>query len=384
MREKLKYFIINKTNDFERGLYEKMTPCDDRLCFSSEGGSGVGMFLTRIFDSGEKGTRWHRLTLRTEDCARSDLRITVYAADTEEFTKNGQTFSITGILADESLTLRKKLELFEPFAAKKIADAADVLLHDVTGRYIWFLTELYSRNDRPASLCELRVYLPAQSWIDLLPQIYRSHDKDGQFLERYLAIFQTVYEELDALIGSSAYYFDPECTEYDFLLWITEWLDISEGWLWEEEKLRRFILRAISLYRRRGTKEGLSEIIELFTGEAPFIIEEFDIGSYAGTELYDKTLLPMYGNDPYTITVLIKSGIVKGEHDYNALRKVAEEMLPAPFSLRIVVLEPYIFAGRFSYLGINSTLGSFKPAAFDGLSVMMRSTLSGDMPHESE
>ena len=143
-------------------------------------------------------------------------------------------------------------------------------------------------------------------------------------------------------------------------------------------------MKAISLYRRRGTRESLEEIIELYTGEKPYIVEEFSLNRYAGTEFYEKTLLPMYGNDPYTVTVLIRSSAVSSEHDYNALRKIAGEMLPAPFTLHIVLLEPYIFAGKFSYLGVNSTLGSYKPAAFDGHSSMMLSTLQHSPHHVPE
>jgi len=375
MREKLKYFIINKPCDFERGLYEKMTPCDDGLRFSSGSESGVGIFLSRIFDSGERGCEWHRLTVSLENGTPEDLRLTVYAADSEEFISGGRRLNILSVFEDPTLSLQQKRELFEPLAQKKTADAADVLLHGITGRYIWVLAELYSRSDKPAVFREIRLILPASSWIDYLPQIYRRGDGDSHFLERYLAIFQTVYEELDARIADSAYYFDPECTEYEFLLWLAEWIDISDSWLWEEEKLRRFIMKAISLYRRRDTRESLEKIIELYTGEKPYIVEEFSLNRYAGTEFYEKTLLPMYGSDPYTVTVLIKSSAIASEHDYNALRKIAGEMLPAPFTLHIVLLEPYIFAGKFSYLGVNSTLGSYKPAAFDGHSSMMLSTL---------
>jgi len=382
MREKLKYFIINKPCDFARGLCENMIPADGGLQFSSGRESGVAMFMSRIFDAGERGMDWHRLTVKTENCAGSDLRITVWAADTTELAADGKKRSILSVFEDASLSLQKKRELFEPFLKKRIAGGTDVLKHDVSGRYIWFLVEMYSRSDRPARLTELKAYLPSRSWIDYLPQLYRKNDGDSHFLERYLAIFQTLYEELDAQIADSASFFDPECAEYDFLLWLAEWLDLSDSWLWEEEKLRRFIMRAISLYRRRGTRESLEEIIELYTGERPYVIEEFSMSRFAGTEFYEKTLLPLYGDDPYTVTVLIKSTLIKNEHDFNALQRVAAEMLPASFTLHIVLLEPYIFAGKFSYLGVNSTLGSYKPAAFDGRSAMMLSTIqhSTDSP----
>jgi hypothetical protein len=57
-------------------------------------------------------------------------------------------------------------------------------------------------------------------------------------------------------------------------------------------------------------------------------------------------------------------------------------MLPVSLNLHVVLLEPYIFAGKFSYLGINSTLGSYKPAAFDGRSPMMLTTLGGEPEQE--
>lgn len=378
MREKLKYFIINKTVDFERGTYEKMIPCPEGLRFASETGSGVGQFITRIFDSGERGTEWHRLTIRTTGCTGSDLRIRVYAADSDALFLEGETVYLHDILHDREMRLSRKLELFAPFEQMRSAESSDVLLHGISGRYIWFLIEIYSGSGTSAQITEVKVQLPSQSWIDYLPQIYRKGDGETHFLERYLAVFQTMYEELDAMIADSAYWFDPECTDPSFLLWLADWIDIAESWLWPEEKLRTFIINAVSLYRRRGTKESLSEIIELYTGEKPFIVEEFDVRAYEGTEIYDHTLLPMYGNDPYTITVLINRETVKTEHDYNALRKIAGEMLPAAMQLRTILLEPYIFAGKFSYLGINSTLGSYKSAAFDGQSTLMLSAIGQD------
>ena len=68
MREKLKYFIINKAYDYNRGFYENMEIKGSGLGVPSESSSGVGRFLTRVFDSGERGMNWHRLVIETEDC----------------------------------------------------------------------------------------------------------------------------------------------------------------------------------------------------------------------------------------------------------------------------------------------------------------------------
>ena len=373
MRQKLKYFIINKTDEYRRGLFENMEPNGSGLCFRSGKKTGVGSFMTRIFDSGEHGTSWHRLVFGTKGCEKEDLRITVYTSDKNEISSGGETMTLYELFEDDRLSLAEKADAFLPCRAKQVSGASDILLHEVRGRYLWLLIEQYSSGPSPAEISDIRIYLPAVSWIDYLPQIYRSSDGDTHFLERYLGIFQTIYEELDTEISQMAQRFDPESTEREFLKWLASWLDISDTSIWTEEKLRLLLLKAVRLYRMRGTRQGLSGLIELYTGEKPFIIEGFEL-------MNDTAQLPsgvdaarLKSADPYTVTVLVKPG-----HDLEAIRKIAMQMLPVTLSLDIVELDPFIFLGEHSYLGVNSSLGSYRPASLDGSSQLMLSTLGGD------
>jgi len=383
MGGRLKYFILNKDADFLRGICGKMRPCGNRLVYFPENESGVGRFITRIFDSKDKEMQWHRLMIRSENCVRGDFRVAVYSADSEDFRYNGSDMNIREVFDSTELSLDKKIEIFEQFKAKKISGAADILLHDVKGRYLWVLIEVYSRSGTPAVISEVKIFLPAAAWIDELPRIYRKSDSETHFLERYLAIFQTFYEEIDSRLETIAECFDPQCAEYEFLEWIASWIEASNARLWSEEKLRVFLLRAVSLYRRRGTRGSLSEILELYTGEKPFIVENFELLRYKDTQLYSDTLLPMYGNDPYQVTVLIKCELIKNETEFNALKKIASEMTPVSMRLNFVLLEPYIFLNKFSYVGINSVLGSYKPAVLDGRTAVTLSTLISKI-HNSE
>ena len=383
MKEKLKYFIINKEWDFRRGVFERMVPTEDSLCFDKPEESGVGRFLTRVFDCGEKQTQWHRLLISAENCERRDLRVIAYSADSLDFKYDGSETNVGAVLSDTGLSLDKKLEMLERFIVKKTSGARDILLHDVSGRYAWFLIEVYSRSGQPAALTEIRVFLPAVSLIDELPRIYRTNDRKTGFLERYLAIFQTFYEELDSKIENIAEYFDPACAEADFLEWISGWLDISDASLWPVDKLRQFLSRAVRLYRKRGTRDSLCEIIELYTGERPFVVENSELLKLRGTDIYRDTLLPMYGNNPYRITVLIKSSLVKSANELNAIKKIAAEMIPVSMELNVILLEPYIFLNKFSYAGINSVLGSYKPAALDGKSTITLSQIQSQNNSQS-
>ena len=368
MREKLKYFILNNAYDFGRGIYENMDISDNNLCFSTKRISGIGCFMSRVFDSGDRGTVWHRLLINTENCSPDELRITVYATDIREFTYQGATYTVDGVFADKSIDLAGKTKLFSVFEKKQINGARDAFLHDVSGRYLWIYLEVFGVGGNPAVIQDIRLFLPADSWIDRLPQIYRRSDSETGFLERYLGIFQTLYEEVEDEIDHISNRFDPECTDSAFLEWLADWLDISDCSLWKEEKLRKLLLSAVSLYRGRGTKESLSDAIELYTGEKPFILEGFTLRKYIGTPAYEKTLLPMYGNDPYKVFILIRSDVIESDNDKNIISKIAREMVPVTVDFEIRILEPYIFLDQYSYLGVNTYLGKPGNAVLDGRS----------------
>ena len=44
---------------------------------------------------------------------------------------------------------------------------------------------------------------------------------------------------------------------------------------------------------------------------------------------------------------------------------------------KIITLRPYILLDSYSYLGINSTLGQYRPAELDGFSMLSFSTAGG-------
>ncbi len=383
MREKLKYFILNNAYEFGRGICENMEVDGSMLRFSSEKMSGIGRFMSRVFDSGDRGTIWHRLLIDMENCSADELHITVFASEQREFTYEGATFTISEVFRDKGLSIEKKAQMFKPFEKRRINGARDALLHDVSGRYLWIYIEVFGISEKPAIIRNIRLYLPAESWIDRLPQIYRKSDREEKFLERYLGIFQTLYEEVEDEIDRISDIFDPECTESGFLEWLAEWLDISDCSVWEEQKLRRLLLSAVSLYRGRGTRESLSKAIELYTGEPPFIIEGFSLREHIGTPVYERTLVPMYGNDPYKVFILVRSTVIRTENDKDIISRIAREMMPVTVDFELKVLEPYIFLDQYSYLGINTFLGKPGNAALDGRSRITFSVI-GDKQNDDK
>lgn len=111
------------------------------------------------------------------------------------------------------------------------------------------------------SLCE-------KSWIELLPSIYQEND----FLKRFLYGFQVTMLTQKERVEHSNELFIPEKT--DAINWLASWFGVSFG-VAKEDAQRKMLYKIIELYKIRGTKEYLIEIIKIFTNIEVTIIERY-------------------------------------------------------------------------------------------------------------
>lgn len=379
MKSKLKYFLFNKERDFSRGFGEGVAWDQESIWLQESAGGELsrGVYFTRILDSLEKSMEWHRLVFDTENQQSTPYIITIYAADQLEFTSGGKQKQVETLLKDPNLDVEEKLRELEPFVQKRIYDHRDILLHEVKGRYLWIGFELYRQGRISIRMKNIRVYFPKQSWISYLPEVYQASDKD-QFLERYLAIFQTLYEDLNQEIGQIHRLFDMDTTEREFLVWLADWLDIAGSYMWSEQQLRSLLREAVALYKKRGTREGMLTLIRLYTGRDAYLVEYMDVKAYMGEHSQKTILTRLYGLNPYILTIVLKKEDVPTQKEYRALTRVIEEMMPAQMELNLVILEPYMFLGDHIYLGINSCLGAYRSLALDGLSMTPFSVIQNE------
>ncbi len=78
-------------------------------------------------------------------------------------------------------------------------------------------------------------------------------------------------------------YFDPapdisddnQRTPKEFLEWLASWVALSLREDWEESQKRRFISQVVPLYRKRGTKAGLEDMLRAYTGGIEVKVYEF-------------------------------------------------------------------------------------------------------------
>jgi phage tail-like protein len=138
-----------------------------------------------------------------------------------------------------------------------------------------------SKLPKQTKLPAISVDTPS-SLLDYLPAIYRE-----RFLGQYLSAFEKILlgrndemppdphlNGLEETIGAIALYFDPNETPAEFLSWLAGWAALSLRADLDEATQRSFISQIIQLYRRRGTKDNLIQLLTIFTGIKPTVDED--------------------------------------------------------------------------------------------------------------
>ena len=103
-----------------------------------------------------------------------------------------------------------------------------------------------------------------------LPAIFQ----DADFLGRMLLIYEAIWEPLEQRQEHIAMYFSPATCPAPMLAWIADWLSLELDAHWPERRRRELLREAMQLYRWRGTRYGLTRMLEVCTGQPVQISED--------------------------------------------------------------------------------------------------------------
>jgi phage tail-like protein len=106
-------------------------------------------------------------------------------------------------------------------------------------------------------------------YLQYLPPIY----SEDRFLGKFLLAFEGILLPIEQMVDNFDQYLDPLTAPEYFLDQIAAWLDLTLDEKWPLEKRRRLVNEAAELYRKRGTRAGLSRHLEIYSGVAPEIRE---------------------------------------------------------------------------------------------------------------
>ena len=361
-----KFFLLNRPEDWlESGIPDRLTAEPGGLTLR---GVGTGQYDSLSLDTLEKDTIWHRLRMDFDMPGNGQIRLYAYCSDNRDTPPPSGPAGKVPLDLDEwllSTTPNMRTHFFRQFGQVAREDPKDLTLYCCRGRYFWFHLEISSYEDQDITVRSLKLEFPRVAFIDYLPQVYRGRDSIDSFLARFLSPFQNIYVDLEEDMDRAPIRCDPATAPPEFLRWLADCLSLPGPYLWEEDRLRELLKHAVRLYRIKGTREALTEVLELYTGLTPIIIEQF---LPASTEMWRQDRAGMqrlYGANKYTFTVIIpRTG---GDPDeYAKIWKVIQAFQPADAICNLAFLEDSLILGRHSYLGMNTTIGASRELVLDG------------------
>ena len=180
-------------------------------------------------------------------------------------------------------------------------------------------------GDKGARVTEtVTVALYAKSrYLRHLPALYERDELMG----RFLMLFESFWDPIEGQIDQLPAYFDPRTAPSDLLPWLAGWLDLVLDPRWPEAKRRRLLQSAVQLYRRRGTRAGLADYLEIYTDVRPQIVEHRAENFVLGPEArLGQGIALGRRNAPHTFTVKLALPALP-EAQAEARRRMIEQII---------------------------------------------------------
>ena len=201
----------------------------------------------------------------------------------------------------------------------------------------------------------LRVYVPGDNFFRTLPQVYQS---DNEFLQRYLSIFSTMFQEFQEKLDALPELLDVDTAPKELLPVFASWLGLeTDEMLFTPDELRQLVKAAPRLMERKGTKWAVETVIKLFVPEEVYIVE---YNLLSADERHSKNL---YGETPYDFTVMV--GRKMEEKLRLRLQFLIDQFKPIRSRYRIVFLNDCGGLDAFTYLDVNGTVLQNTPGNLD-------------------
>lgn len=324
-----------------------------RMEFSGEDvlrGAGGGLFsyLAPVFDTEDLDSTYHRLVLEGNF---TDCRYEILAAATN--------VDLGEELFAPDTTPAMQKEILREHSHVRRVNTQDLLLHELTGRYLWvWIGVTGSMADSSFTIKGFHMEFPAGSFVEYLPEVYQ--EPEDSFFSRYMAVLQSLYEDLEQKLDHIPEQLDYETTGQENQSLFAGWVGLEPGACSLTPEQRCYLLKNLQKFQSgKGTREVLRQVLELVTKRKVVILEYFKWHDWMqkGSLLLEQ-YEELYGKDASIFAVFIDC---VGEHpdelpSRTALYRLIEEYMPLGMSCRLICLNDASNLDTNCYLDVNSRL----------------------------
>lgn len=149
-------------------------------------------------------------------------------------------------------------------------------LHEIDATHLWLRIRVYTTDGVRAPLLKsLQVLYPNISYAGYLPAVYQEDENSAKLLRRMLAIFESLFGDLDTQLGELPRRIDPRTAPIDWLPFLLRWLGLPAPTELSSQQQRRLLIHAPKLLRDRGTRIALEGLLRILVGDGnDFIVED--------------------------------------------------------------------------------------------------------------
>lgn len=367
MKRTQKELVLCRQEDWASGLRSGLELRGDRIELDV-GSRRAGFLCFPAVDSGQPGFGWQRVRLGAHLPEGSALRVYAYASDSRSWEDWPDLDRGLAALSPDGPETGRVLErLFGPPAAH-----SGDFLAGRSGRYLWLMAELVSSGVENPFLHSLTLWLDGDHMADYLPALYQGDD----FTRRFLSVFNSMVLDLEARIDALPGLLDWAQAEGALLRGLAAWVCL-DGERVDEERLRAWIPTALDDFEQMYTVEGVRRTVERLTGRRPILIEHHRMDPNDPSCINPAVHRRLYGDDPFRFFVLLDEDSFPSRDRMEEFLVQMEGRIPAGLSLELVLLKRCVQLDWHTYLGINSVVGSYTPAALDETMTIHFDTMIG-------
>jgi len=353
-----KSFVFNQEDNWKyKNFFSNVKFEEDQLIFLPNSNS---LFFTSSLDSHEEKTIWHLLTARCIIPQNTKLIFKIFASDVDEAVVflggKQERIKIDEFLKNEK-DFSTKLQIFDQLDITVLENPSNVPLFNLEGRYLWLCIEgiNYSSKDL-IKIKEIKVEFPKISFVEYLPELYQNLPNDS-FMLRFISIFQSIYLEVEEIIDNIPSNFEPFCANKEFISWICDWFSIEET-MWSDNELKFFICDAIKIFKKKGTRQSVFNIINKYIKCDPIIIEKFSISDNKFYKKEKKIVDKLFGDNNFVFTIILHESYIENEIKYAGILKLIRSIVPISAICNLVTLTNNIFLDNHCYVGVNSCISN--------------------------
>jgi len=398
--------IVDLVWDSPNGLFaivaESSKGGQQRLWKIDPSGARVhtGTYITQALDSKIPNCQWHRVLLDASVPPSTSIQIDSFTAETPA---DPISHATTPGFNQWKLCV------------KAVNDNPDCLVQSGPGRYLWLRLTFNSNRSQSPELRSLKIFYPRLSYLQYLPAVYQEDETSRLFLDRFLSIFQSEFDDLDRQIDRVWQLFNPGSIPAKHLNWLASWLAVVVNPAWSENKLRRMLRKAYRAQCKRGTVKGLVRAIHDYVGVRAVVVEHFKLrrlpilssgASFNGVKLWSRNFykrLQLSVNsrigdfqlvsdpapdveplnwDANQFTVLFLANPYGSGNTEQQISQVVEREKPVHAQAVICPLLPRFRIGVQSSIGTDSVVGGISHLALNRLATLGYDSILGCSPAE--